>query len=408
MTWFDAHLDLAYLAVRGRDLAASLDELERPDAARRAGPHTPGALSLPALREGGVHFALGTIYTEPVTGGIPLADARGSLMAEQYGAGDVERAARVGRAQMEAYLTWRDAGLVALDLCQILHHDPHVGEVRGGMGVSEPVPRSIDKRIIPARRNGRVHLGILIEGADPIRSPDELPWWRERGVVAMGLTWAKSSRYATGNADPRADDRGLTDLGREMARAMDAARIAHDVSHLSQPATDELLALTDRAVIASHSNCRALLGGDGHPSKHRHLSDATIAEIARRGGMIGLNLFAPFIRNNLPPGHRPTIDDAVAHIEHVCAIAGHRHAVGLGSDMDGGFDALRMCTGIERPQHLHRLAEALAHRGWSETEIAGFTHLNWLRCFERALNFTAETQRSQRQDSVDTEPSREP
>ncbi len=388
MTWFDAHLDLAYLAVRGRDLTAPLDQLEHPGAARRAGPHTPGALSLPAMHDSGVRFALGTIYTEPV-------DTSASLTSEQYPAHDAERAARVGRAQLEAYLTWRDTGIVALDLRQLLRHDPHVGEIRGGMGVAEAVPRSIDKRIIPPKRDGRIHLGILIEGADPIVSPDELPWWRERGVVAIGLTWARSSRYATGNADPEADRRALTDLGRDMVRAMDAARIAHDLSHLSQPATDELLALTDRPVIASHSNCRALLGGDAHPSRHRHLSDATIAEIARRGGVIGLNLYAPFVRNDLPPGHRPTIDNAVAHIEHICTITGHREAVGLGSDMDGGFDALRMCTAIERPQHLHRLAEALSRRGWSDTDLAGFTHLNWLRCFERILNFTTEAQRAQ-------------
>ena len=73
--------------------------------------------------------------------------------------------------------------------------------------------------------------------------------------------------------------------------AMDALGVVHDLSHLSDVSMDQLLELTDRPVIASHSNCRALLPGDDM----RHLRDESIREIARRGGVIGLNLCRNFI-----------------------------------------------------------------------------------------------------------------
>lgn len=214
-----------------------------------------------------------------------------------------------------------------------------------------------------------------------MRTPDELPWWVERGVIAIGLAWWTPSRYAGGNGT----DTGLTDIGRDMIRAMDDLNVVHDLSHLSQRATDELLEATDRPVIASHSNARARLGATDNPGWQRHLADDTIREIARRGGVIGLNLCGNFLKYK--PGAdsveklAPTIDDAVALIEHVCDITGSRAHIGLGSDMDGGFSAKQMCAGIEKPTDLENLAAALTTRGWTDNEVNAFRHNNWRRFF---------------------------
>ncbi|MFM9958121.1 MAG: dipeptidase [Phycisphaerales bacterium] len=394
MIWFDAHLDLACLAVHGRDMTAP------PERATK--PWPPAAVTLPSLNTGGVAFALATIFIEQVNADTPAS----SLGPEQYRAGDIDGAARRGRAQLEVYETWRDRGLIKLDLPRCLKTDSGVGEIRGGMGVSEVVPTPIAARALRLAENGP-HFGILVEGADSIRSPDDLEWWKSRGVCAVGLAWAKSSRYAQGNMGEVitgcTEREGLSALGREMIRAIDAHRLVHDLSHLSDRACDEMLTLTDRPVMASHSNGRELLGGDLNGKNQRHLRDGTIFEIARRGGVIGLNLFEKFLRpapahaaqpalaatnaggqpTPARPSHPPTIDHALDHVEHVCAVAGHKRAVGLGSDMDGGFSAAQMCDGIERPEHLSRLAAGLRARNWSEDEIDGFTHLNWLRFWER-------------------------
>lgn len=353
LTWFDAHLDLGALAVCGRDLTAPLDPAMTP--------WPPASVTLPSLAEGHVRFALGTIFLEA-----------GGAGPEGYAVGDAEMAHRRARAQLEAYLTWRDRRLIAIDLPAVLKSPPGLGEVRGGMGVSHVVPIPLRERIARLPNVPALHVGILIEGADPIRTPEELSWWKSQGVVAVGMAWAKPSRYAGGNST----DTGLTDLGRELVKEIDRLRVVHDVSHLSDRALAELFELTDRPVIASHSNCRSLLGD---PSNQRHLTDAAIREITRRGGVIGLNLFSKFLREGLGDSGRASITDGVRHVEHVCDIAGNRSSVGLGSDMDGGFGASRLPEGIDRPADLRLLAEALSDAGWNDDDIRGFAWENWGR-----------------------------
>lgn len=361
--WFDAHLDLAYLAVNGRDMLGPI----RPD----GGVHPPAAVTLPALREGGVRFALATVFTEA-----------GGTGPESYPVGDAGRAAAVGRAQMEVYLTWRDQGHAALDLRHVFHRDPGVGHIRGGMGVAELVPLTPEQLVARLPKSPWLHLGILVECADPIRDPSELRWWADRGVVAIGLTWARGSRYAAGNSEASCSSpTGLTPPGHDMAAAMDELRIAHDVSHLSWRAMDDLLAASPRPMIASHSNCSALLDGASAKPNQRHLRDDHIHEISRRGGVIGLNLFSAFLRPGLTPENpgRASIDEAIAHVEHICAVAGDRLHVGLGSDMDGGFGATLLPDGIDTPRDLEKLAAALIARGWTPDQVHDFRWRNWAR-----------------------------
>jgi len=351
MPWLDAHLDLACLAVNGRDMTAA-------DPAKAGGPFQPGCITIPALLRAGVACALPTIFTEA-----------GGDGPEGYPAGDAEAAHRRGRAQLEAYLTWQDMGLLSIDLPRALRADQHVGEIRGGMGVTEIVPHP---PIESLAKTGKLHAGILMESADPVRSPDELPWWTERGVIMIGMAWWRSSRYAGGNGHP-AD--GLTDFGNGLADAMDDLGVIHDLSHLSQKATDELLAHTDALVVASHSNCRALTD----PTDERHLADETIREIGRRGGVVGVNLVSNFLAPGLSreKGDRAAISDVLAHIERVVELAGRADAVGLGSDADGGFSREGLPEGIDGPADYEKIASALKAAGWTDAHIDGFRWKNW-------------------------------
>ena len=309
--WFDAHLDLALLGLEGRDVSRPPEEA--------GGPWPPAGLTIPSLREGGVVEVLFTVFTAP-----------GLTMAGGYPVGDVDAAGVAGRRQLDWYDARRDDGSLA----------------------------GIEYR-------------ILMEGADPIRTPDELPEWIARGVVAIGPTWRAGTRYAGGDASGG----GLTGIGRDLVAATDATGVVLDLSHLSQRATEDVLAATDRRVVVSHSNVRSLVDG----VTERHLADETIAEVGRRGGVIGLNLFRRFLASGEDP--RPTVDDAIAHVERICEIQGDRRGVGLGSDLDGGFSAADLCAGIRRPADYVRLADALAARGWTEPEIEGFRRGNWRRVF---------------------------
>ncbi|MFN0012453.1 MAG: dipeptidase [Phycisphaerales bacterium] len=329
--WFDAHLDLAYMALNGRDMHA--------DTAACAGPDLPAAVTLRSLAEGSVTHCLGTIFTE----------AGGSPQQKQcYPEGDFQAANAAGLQQLALYEAWRDdAG----------------GEPSDAAKAKPPT------------------FGVLIEGADPILDAADLSEWVSGGVVAIGMAWWKPSRYAGGNGT----DIGLSDRGRVLAATMDGLGLVHDASHLSDRAFWELAKATDKVIVASHSNCRALVGGGGRGENQRHLHDDQIREIIKRGGIIGLNLFSKFLRPVAADdtATRATIADCLAHIEHVCDLAGDRLHVGLGSDMDGGFSALRLPQGINVPRDLQRLAEALSAEGWSDGDVEAFAFENWAGLFER-------------------------
>src|SRR4051812_1224227 len=331
MRLFDAHLDLAYLAENGRDLTRAPEEA--------GGPHPPAAVTFGELRVGGVEACLATIFTEA-----------GGADAVAYPPGDAPAAHLAGERQLERYHAWTQQGWMR-----------PLG-TRGG-------------------RAGGLRMGLLMEGADPIRRPEELPWWAGRGVICIGMAWARGSRYATGNSrESGGRGAGLSDLGRELVVGIDRLGLVHDASHLSDGALQGLLSLSQGRVIASHSNCRALAEPPGgSPRAQRHLTDATIREIARRGGVIGLNLYAPFVRPRLGEKERPTIEEALDHVEHICALLGHRRAVGLGSDLDGGFGAERLPAGINSARDLPKLGEALRTRGWSDADIHAFAWGNWAR-----------------------------
>lgn len=335
--WFDAHLDLACLAALGR-------AMDQPDPGVAGGPDQPGAVTLPSLREGGITHALGTIFLEP----------DGKDAAISYASGDFARAASAARAQLEIYRSWRARGWTA--------------------GLHDAGPADA------------LRLGVLIEGADAIAGPDEVGFWEEAGVVAVGLAWARDSRYAGGNTG----ERGLSDAGRALVAALDGHGIVHDVSHLSDRSLDDLLSATGGRIIASHSNCREIVASapardaTGPRPFQRHLRDATIREIARRGGVVGLNLFSPFI---LPGGgkeRRATAREWALHADRVCQVVGHHHAVGLGSDMDGGFPATRLPEGIDAPRDLWRLGGALRDLGWNDDAVRALMFGNWARFWNLA------------------------
>ncbi len=326
---FDGHLDMAYLAEIGRDMHAPLSQCR--------GTLLPASITLPSLADGNVRGCLGTIFTELSEEDSPEGLQLGGFQ-HTYPPGDAEAAHRAGLRQLKLYHAWRDAGVIDL---------------------------------LPNLGSAPLGVGILMECADPIRNADEVAWWAEQGVIAIGLAWALGSRYAGGNSQ----ESGLTAEGRDVVRAIDAADVIHDLSHLSDSAMDQLLEMSTGRVMASHSNARALLGG----ANQRHLRDESIAEIARRDGIIGVNLYAGFLDPSFHKSKkRPPLQTVLDHVLHIADIAG-KDAVGLGTDMDGGFDAKQLPAGIDEPGDLCTLLDMLGKSGWSESEVKGFAFENWTR-----------------------------
>jgi membrane dipeptidase len=215
-----------------------------------------------------------------------------------------------------------------------------------------------------------------LEGADPIRNPADLRRFWEAGLRILGLAW-KRTRYAGGTGNPGP----LTAAGIGLVRSLDELGIIHDMSHLAEESFWQLLERTDRAVIASHSNCRAIVPTD------RQLSDEMIRAVAARGGVIGINFFDKFLLRPEEYGkRRATLADVVAHARHICELLGDAKHVGLGTDMDGGLGRNEIPVEIETSADLPRVGEALSAAGFGDADVTGIMGGNWLRFFEANLS----------------------
>jgi microsomal dipeptidase-like Zn-dependent dipeptidase len=158
---------------------------------------------------------------------------------------------------------------------------------------------------------------------------------------------------------------GLTPAGHEMVRRMEARRMLVDVAHASATTIDDVLAITTRPVVASHTGVR------GVADNARNLSDEHLRGIADTGGLVGI-------------GFWPTAsggDDAAAiarSIRHATDIAGMDH-VGLGSDFDGAVQTPFDASGMVQ------VTDALLEAGFADDEIARIMGGNAIRLLSECL-----------------------
>jgi len=207
---------------------------------------------------------------------------------------------------------------------------------------------------------------LSIEGGECLgESLDELRAFHARGVRMLGLTWNRANALGRGVRAPGPG--GLTDFGRRVVREMERLDMVVDASHLSDEALDELVAMAERPVVASHSNARAVCPDD------RNLDDARAEAIARTGGLVALTFAGAFV--DADPA-RVSLDRYIDHFERLLAVVGPDH-LGLGSDFDGYTDAygvvLRSCAALPE------LTRALLARGHAADTVRKFMGENWLR-----------------------------
>src|SRR5215216_651014 len=234
-----------------------------------------------------------------------------------------------------------------------------------------------------AEGEGRpVGMIYLMEGADGIRSLDELAEWYDLGLRMIGLAWA-GTRYCGGTNEPGA----LTEEGRELISAMMDYNFILDLSHMDEAAALESLERYEGPVMATHSNCAALMRGS---ETNRHMPDHVIRGLIEREGVIGLiplNTFLKvgWLRKNGSRKEEVTLDTFIAHIDHICQLAGDAHHAGIGSDFDGGFGFQSIPQELDTIADLQMIASKLLARGYSESDAANILGGNWLRFLQKHL-----------------------
>jgi microsomal dipeptidase-like Zn-dependent dipeptidase len=158
---------------------------------------------------------------------------------------------------------------------------------------------------------------------------------------------------------------GLTPLGREMVRRMEAKGMLVDLAHASAATIDDVLALARRPVVVSHTGVKATC------DNARNLSDAQLRGVARTGGVIGIGYWPTAVCGEDAP--------AIARaIRHAVSVAGIEH-VGLGSDFDGAVTVPFDTSGVPL------VTEALLAEGFSEDDVARVMGGNVVRLLEDTL-----------------------
>lgn len=348
----DAHLDIGYnLINKNRDVRLPLSELraaEPPES--KSGIPT---VCIPAMREAGVGLVFATLYNLPQD--LPFDDD-GIIVPHIYKT--PEEAHRLGMMQIDAYRRLIDQ---EADL-RLVTDGPSLDEVMASHD-AEP-----DDDVTPL-----IGLTLLMEGADHIRHPEETELWYEAGVRLIGPAW-DDTRYCAGAW--RDSSQGLTKLGYALLEQMAGLNMILDVTHMSEVGVFQAIDSYEGRLVATHANARSIVPGE------RQLSDEQIRLIAERDGVIGAVLYNAFIR----PGWRKgdpkelvTLDQLIAHIDHICQVVGDADHVGIGSDLDGGLGANEIPTPLDSIADLPKIATALAEKGYEAAHIDGIMGLNWVR-----------------------------
>lgn len=313
----DGHLDVAANAYyNDRDLSLTLSEIR----AAEPKPVATAMTSLPTFGEASVAVVCASLFAMHAGPG-SLGNTDLDLARPMRHYDTPEEAEALALEQLRAYEDWAEAGWIRI----LRSRD------------------DLDHHLRRFRDDGVVGFVIMMEGADPIRDPDALPAWFERGVRMISLAW-ETTRYAGGTGGST----GLTDCGRELLAGMAELGIIHDAVHLSEEAFWEALSMPCRGLCVSHGSPRALLlPPAGHQATiplNRFLSDEQIAAVARphgaaSRGMIGLVLLNHFLdpRWGFSPRGRDTKvtmgEQGAAQLRHLAAIAGWE-SIGIGSDTD--------------------------------------------------------------------------
>ena len=217
-----------------------------------------------------------------------------------------------------------------------------------------------------AAAQGKTAAFLAIEGAELLGSNIEgLQAAYGKGVRLVNLTW----NYRNPLSGTNQTGGGLTEAGRAFVRAAQKLGVAVDMSHLSDEGFWDCLEISEKPILAGHSNARALCP---HP---RNLTDDMFVSLARAGGVAGLNLCPAFL------GDDPDLDTCFAHIEHFLGLGGEK-AVCLGSDFDGIDSPPRGIAGL---QDMGELYETLLRHNYPEDLVRDIFYNNLFSYLERAL-----------------------
>ncbi len=355
----DSHEDLTWnMFTFGRDYTRPVHETRRLESgASTIAQNGDTLLGWDAYQEGNVALIFSTLYVAP------SKKKMGEWDTQFYT--NTEQAHRLYLAQLDAYHRLVDE-----------HPDKFQFVLTKSM-----LKTHLDHWSQPAAADG-YPLGLipLMEGAEGVRNPGELPEWWEKGLRTIGPAWA-GTRYCGGTGEPGP----LTKDGYALLEAMAEIGFTLDLSHMDREAALQALDVYQGRIIASHANPLAMLKGS---DSNRHLSDEVIDGIFERDGVIGVIPANRFLKFGWMPGDERSLvplQTVADHIDYYCQKAGDAKHAGIGTDFDGGFGLQSVPDGIDTIADLHKLAPIFEARGYSPSDITAIYGGNWIDHLQKAL-----------------------
>jgi membrane dipeptidase len=357
----DAHEDIAWnVLCFDRQYLKGVKAIRQMEAGGPAEKATGQAmLGLPEWLNGGVAIIFGTIFTLPARSRTENLDMAYSTPAEAH---------VLGMREIDVYHRLADEH-PQIKLIKTKSNLADVLKTWDGFDPADPVTGQAQRQI-----------GIVMsmENADPIRTPDDLGRWYERGLRAVGPAWA-GTRYCGGTGEPGP----LTDDGIKLLKRMNDFNMILDLTHMDEQAYFQALDRYHGPIIASHSNPRVFT-----QQTNRHLTDDMITALIDHDGVIGTVIFNKFLLpdwNNGDPKEAADVNTVVERIDYVCQKAGDARHAAIGTDFDGGYGRQSTPAGFDTVADLKIIGPALAAKGYSASDIDLIMNGNWLRLLHQAL-----------------------
>ena len=254
--------------------------------------------------------------------------------------------------------------------------------------------------ILEAKRSGRTGIILGWQNATPIENDlDRLGLFHRLGVRIVQVTYHERNLLGNGCYERRDD--GLSHFGADAVAEMNRLGILVDLSHVGEKTTLDAIETSRKPVAFTHANARS------YHDVVRNKTDEALRALADRGGVVGVTCIVTFLRT----GYESTVDDYAEAIDDMVGRVGIDH-VGIGTDytqdqpesfwryigsqqgtkypstFDDGTaryqDRQLYPQGLEMPDKLPNLTDALVRRGRGSAEIEKILGGNWLRLLRDA------------------------
>lgn len=319
-----------------------------------------GHLDLKRMKRGGMAGGFFAIFVPPLSKGGPPPDFAKLMANPPY------------NMPMPPLMTHDIAQPVAMTMAGLMHW----------MERAAPDDFTVCRSVADIRTafdTNRIAGLMHMEGAEAIGPDlDALYLFHDMGLRSLGPVWSRETIFGHGvpMAFPGSPDigPGLTDKGKELVRRCNELGILIDLSHMNEAGFDDVAAISDAPLVATHSNAFAL------SESPRNLTDRQLAQIRESGGMVGLNYATFYLAADGRSAADIGWDPLLRHMDHLIEHLGEDH-VGLGSDFDGCIvpEVIGDVTGVQG------LFDAMTKHGYNEAIMAKLARDNWVGCLERTL-----------------------